>query len=137
MTDEIEVVKIDFEDSLRRMNGFDEIAVQQKFLVRPAKLEDTAAARAVLFVALRKEPHRLSDDAAFRYVMNLGLADLEAWFEIPDTTGIVSESEQAERDREYGQFVVVTGLAFTPEQYLGLTAGQKQAIYDEIAERRR
>ena len=45
--------------------------------------------------------------------------------------------EQAERDREYGQFVVVTGLAFTPDQFLALTAGQKQAIYDEVAERRR
>ena len=127
--------RVDFEEVMRSINGFDEIAVSQYFGRRPAKMEDTEAARAVLFVALRRR--KMNDKAAFKYVMEVGLSALEDHFLMPDAAGVVSESEQAERDQEYAQFLVVTGLAFTPDQFLGLTAGQKQAIYDEVATRRR
>ncbi len=127
---------IDFEEVTRSINGFDEIAVSNLFGMRFAKMEDTTAARAVLFVSLRRN-QGFDDKAAYREAMNLGLADLEARFQMSTGAEVLSPSAQAERDQEYAQFVVVTGLSFTPQQFLELTAGQKQAIYDETTERRR
>ncbi len=125
---------IDFDDLVRTINGFDEIAISQVFRTRFAKLEDTAAARAVLFVHLRRA-EKMSDPDAFRAVMNMGLGDLEARFKM-DSGVQVSESEQAERDLEYGQFVAGLGMFLTPDEYRGLTLGERAALADAVQGRR-
>jgi len=124
---------IDFEEVTRTINGFDEIAISGKFGMRFARMEDTTAARAVLFVHLRKV-EKMDDGMAFREAMNLGLAELEARFKMGGSE-VLTESEQAERDREYGEFVTGIGMFLTPDQYRGLTLGERQALAD--AARRR
>lgn len=42
-----------------------------------------------------------------------------------------------EDDRAYANFLIGTGLSFTPDQYLGLTIGQRRAIIDEANKRNR
>lgn len=125
---------IDFEEVTRSINGFDEIAITGMFGQRFARMEDTTAARAVLFVVLRRT-EKLNDKDAYREAMNLGLAELEARFRMDTGSEVLSESDQAERDREYGEFVASVGMFLTPDQYRALTLGERAALIE--ANRRR
>lgn len=122
--------KINVEEFSRSLNGFDDVAISGAFGKRFAHMEDFETGRALLFVWLRRE-HGMKDREARASAMAATVGDLEGMFSFTSSSeGILTESEQAERDREYGEFIIGAGVSFTWEQYAALTAGQRSAIIE-------
>lgn len=129
---------IEAEDMFRSLSGFEQIAVEQHFRMRIAALaeDEFLLMRALLFVDAKREG--MADTDAFRNVMLLRLDAVTDRFVRPDAAAVDDEdpSLREEQDREYAEFVVGVGLSFTPEQFRGLTLGQRAAII-AAANRRR
>lgn len=69
-------------DSLKAMNGFDEVAVEQYFRSEITDLPNTRMMRALVFTLNRRRGE--SDEDAFKAAMGLTLGDLEGYFADPD-----------------------------------------------------
>lgn len=123
---------IDADEMFRSLNGFEQIAVEQLFRTRLKVIADDelAVMRALLFVAGKREG--LADPDAFRNVMLMRLDDVTARFSKPeqDTPDDEDPSLQAQRDRDYAEFVVGVGVSFLPDQYHALTLGQRSALIE-------
>ena len=73
---------INLEQTLRSMNGYDEIAVQNMFRVPLKDLDGTTASRVAVFLTKRREGTH--DGEAFKQSMELTIADLESLIDTAD-----------------------------------------------------
>lgn len=128
--------KINVEEFSRSLNGFDDVAISGAFGKRFAHMEDFETGRALLFIWLKRE-HGMKDKDARQAAMAATVGNLEDYFSFGNGAEALTESEQAERDREYGEFVIGAGVSFTWEQYASLTAGQRSAIIEAANNRGR
>lgn len=74
--------RIDMEEMTRSLTGFDEIAIERAWGKAFNDLGGTTLARALLFVAERRDG--MKDADAYRAVMDLRLDALESRFEVAD-----------------------------------------------------
>lgn len=118
--------RIVLEETLMSINGFEEIAISKAFGERLARMHETMACRAALFVLDIRAGQKPKD--AYHSAMLLTLGDIESRINVGDET--LDQSEQEERDREYAMFVVGIGVSFMPDQYRQLTAGQRAAMIE-------
>jgi hypothetical protein len=122
--------KINAEEKIRSLNGFEEIAIAKAFGDRIEKLSETEMVRAIVFtLAIREGSER---NAAFQYAMKM------SWGELQDLCQPCNElepDEQEEFDTQYADFVIGTRMSWLPDQYRELTIGQRIAII-EAANRR-
>jgi hypothetical protein len=134
-TDEsVEVVsdKIDLTELSRSITGFDQVAVRTRFHDRLENLMDDGLMfmRVMYFVHLRRNGAKDAD--AFNQCMAVPLSELTDLFD----TGADGEEEDSEsdavqdRDREYAEFIIGTGLKYTMDEYLALTVQQRAYIID-------
>jgi hypothetical protein len=100
--------------------GFDEIAIKRlRFLAPLGELEGGLIARALLFIAEKRSG--MSDADAFKAVMEMTLGQVEERFE--EAEARPGKSPEDDWDGRWANFVIGTGLAFTPEQFMALTVG--------------
>lgn len=129
---------LDAEAIAESLTGFDEIAIEQWFKVPFSKVatDDLKLLRSLYFIHLRRA-EGATDKAAWRSAMEMKLGELQGKFAEGDD-GADPDDEQArgERDRAYAEFVMVSGVPYTVEEYNGLTAAQKNAVY-EVARKRK
>lgn len=126
--------RLDPQSLARSVDGFEKIAIRQLFRQRFDELAADGAMfmRALLFVIHKRDGQ--ADPDAFRNSMLLPLGAVVARF--ADESAEDADAV-AERDRAYANFVVGTGLSFTVDQFMALTVGQRQAIFDEANARGR
>lgn len=67
--------KLNLEETLRSMNGFEEISVRKMFRCGISELDGTSAARAAIFVVTRRDG--MGERDAFNFAMNLTIGGLE------------------------------------------------------------
>lgn len=117
------------------LTGFDEIAISQWFKRTFSALsaDELMMLRSLYFVHLRRA-EGATDKAAWRGAMEIPLGELQPLFK--DGGDDMDPSEVAERDRAYAEFVMVSGVAYTMDEYLGLTLSQRNAVYDVASKRR-
>jgi hypothetical protein len=133
-TDEsVEVVsdKIDLTELSRSITGFDQVAVRARFHDRLENLMDDGLMfmRVMYFVHLRRQGAKDAD--ALNQAMALPLSELTDLFETGDDGEEDSDSVAVEdRDREYAEFIIGTGLKYTMDEYLALTVQQRAYIID-------
>lgn len=124
--------KINLSELSQSVNGFDQIAIRTRFHERFDVLADDPMmlSRALYFVHRRREG--VKDAEAFQEAMLLTMGDLTSKFEAaPDGDEFEGdESAVAERDRQYAEFVMGTGLSYTLDQYMALTIAQRAAIIE-------
>src|SRR5690606_3900352 len=134
-TDEsVEVVsdKINLTELSRSITGFDQVAVRTRFHDRLENLMDDGLMfmRVMYFVHLRRNGSKDAD--AFNQAMALPLSELTELFDAGDDGEEESPESEAvqERDREYAEFIMGTGLKYTLDEYLALTVQQRAFIID-------
>jgi hypothetical protein len=129
--------KIDLTGLSETLNGYDQIAIRARFRERFDQLAEDPMMfpRAMYFIHLRRNGEK--DAAAYEAAMTLPMKRLTELFDAATEDDELDgdETAVAERDREYGDFVVGTGLSFTVEQYMDLTVQQRARII-EAANRR-
>lgn len=120
------------------LNGFDQIAIRTRFHERFDQIAEDPImfTRALYFVHLRREGMKDSD--AFNGAMLLTFQELNEKFAKTDDVDEFEgdESAENERDRQYAEFIIGTGLNFTLEQYMELTVQQRMHIVEAAASRR-
>lgn len=131
--------KIDLQELSETLNGYDQIAIRSRFHERFDQLAEDPImfARAMYFVHLRRENFKAEgkhkDAEAHEAAMKLPMKDVNELFESGDAADDFEgddESVVAERDREYANFVVGSGLSFTVDQYMALTVQQRARIIE-------
>lgn len=132
---------LDAQALVNTLTGFDEIAIRQRFNERFESIaeDQLMLLRVLYFVHLRRENAGTSgfDKVAFQQAMEMPLGALQEKFADADQASDPDdEGAVVERDREFAEFVVTTGLSYTVEQYMALTLSQRNAVYD-VASRRR
>ena len=140
---EPEAEKINLTELSETLNGFDQVAIRQRFHERFDQLAEDPLmfARALYFVHLRRENVRAGlghrDQEAFQASMDMPTKDLNDLFdggpEADEFEG--DESALSERDTQYADFVIGTGLSMSVDQYQELTIQQRSKII-ESANRR-
>lgn len=135
---------LDIETIAESMDGWDQIAMRKYFNEKFDELakDGLMFARACLFIHLRRDkstgvPNSAVDKEAFREAMGMPLGTLQKM--IPDEDGgadFEDETAIQERDREFAEFVIGTGLSYTVDQFMALTINQR-ANAIEVANRRR
>lgn len=136
------VEKINLAELSQSLNGFDQIAIRSRFHERVDVLMDDSLffTRAMYFIHLRRNGAKDAD--AFQTAMNVPLSELTDLFVKPED-GDTEESGDAEaiaeaiadRDRDFGEFIMGTGLSYTVEQYTNLTIQQRAAIIEAANKR--
>jgi hypothetical protein len=76
---EVAVVKHRASDVVRSLDGFDEIAIEQKFHAEVSALSELKTMRALVFVIKRREGK--SDQTAFAEVMKMSIGQVGDVFE--------------------------------------------------------
>lgn len=130
--------KIDLTELSETLNGYDQIAIRSRFHERFDQLAEDPImfARAMYFIHLRRQNHKTEgkykDAEAHEAAMSLPMKDVNELFETGDTGDDFEgdESAVAERDREYANFVIGSGLSFTVDQYMALTVQQRARIIE-------
>ncbi len=129
---------IDADVLAKSIDGFEQLAIRRHFREKLETLADdsTMFMRALLFVLERRDRGGKGDAEAYEAVMRLSLETVVGRFK-PEDEALDEQDEDAvaQRDREFGEFVVATGLSYTVEQFMALTIGQRGAVLD-AAERR-
>lgn len=74
----MERLKVTSEELFESLTGFDEIAISQQFGSTPTDLPGTLLARALIFIAQRREG--VSDSEAYQSAMSLPTGELTAIF---------------------------------------------------------
>ena len=136
-TEETEAL-IDIEEMVDSLTGFDQIAIRQRFNERFDSLAEDPImlTRGIYFVQLRRDGEKDAD--AFNQAMTIPFGELQGKFtQSEDAVDPEDESAIVERDREFAEFVMATGLSYTVEQYMSLTLSQRNAVYDVAAKTRR
>lgn len=135
---EPEAEKIDLQELSETLNGYDQIAIRSRFHERFDQLAEDPImfARAMYFVHLRRENFEAEgkhkDAEAHEAAMKLPMKDINELFEAGDTGDAFEgdESATAERDRDFANFVVGSGLSYTLDQYMALTVQQRARIIE-------
>lgn len=130
--------KIDLQELSETLNGYDQIAIRSRFHERFDQLAEDPImfARAMYFIHLRRENFKAEgkhkDGEAHEAAMTLPMKDINELFDAGDTADDFEgdESAVAERDREYANFVIGSGLSFTVDQYMALTVQQRARIIE-------
>jgi hypothetical protein len=133
---EPEAEKIKLSDLSETLNGFDQIAIRSRFHERFDQLAEDPLmfARAMYFIHLTRQGVKHGE--AFDTAMNLPMAQLNDLFDgDDDELDEGDESAVAERDREFADFVIGTGIGYTLEEYMALTIQQRGRMI-EAANRR-
>jgi len=131
------------EDLVNSLTGFDQIAIRQRFNQRFDELSEDPVMllRALYFIHLRRENAGTQgggyDKEAFQQSMGMPMGDLQEKFADADNAADPDdEGAVVERDREFAEFVMASGLSYTVEQFMALTLSQRSAVLD-VASRRR
>lgn len=135
---EPEADKIDLQELSETLNGYDQIAIRSRFHERFDQLAEDPImfARAMYFIHLRRENFKAEgkhkDAEAHEAAMSMSMKDVNELFEAGDTGDAFEgdESATAERDRDFANFVVGTGLSYTVDQYMALTVQQRARIIE-------
>lgn len=128
--------KINLQDMSESLNGFDEIAIRQRFRMGISDMQNDAFTymRALWFVHVRRTDG-LKDPEAYNAAMDLSIKELGERF---DLSGSVADAEEPsvvkERDELFANFVVGTGLSYTFTEYMTLTVQQREAIIEQVKE---
>jgi len=131
------------EDLVNSLTGFDQIAIRQRFNQRFEELaeDQIMLLRVLYFIHLRRENAGTQgggyDKEAFQQSMGMPMGDLQEKFADADNAADPDdEGAVVERDREFAEFVMASGLSYTVEQFMALTLSQRSAVLD-VASRRR
>jgi len=129
------------EDLVNSLTGFDQIAIRQRFNQRFEELaeDQIMLLRVLYFIHLRRENAGTPgfDKEAFQQAMGIPLGGLQEKFaDSDDAADPEDEGAVVERDREFAEFVMASGLSYTVEQFMALTLSQRSAVLD-VASRRR
>lgn len=134
---------IDANELAESLTGFDQIAIRQRFGATFADLaaEELMLLRVLLFISFRRgdgsgRRQTEVDKDAYQKAMELPVVVARELFADQDPGAGLDESATAERDRQFADFVTVSGIPYTVEQYMALTMGQKNAVYDAASKRR-
>lgn len=122
---------LDIQELAESLNGYDQIAIRLFFHERIDTLGEDGIMmmRAMLFVSLRRGDSALKDKESFERAMSLPLSELTELFDQGDgSVDPEDESATAELDRQFAEFVVGTGLSYTPDQFRALTLVQRSAV---------
>lgn len=127
---------LDAEAIADSLTGFDEIAIELAFKAPFTKLggDEFRLLRALYFTHLRRAAGA-TDKAAWRAAMEIPMRDLRGLFADADN-GADPDEDAGSRDRAYAEFVMVSGVPYTFEEYQGLTLAQKNAVYDVARKRK-
>lgn len=122
---------IDLTELSQSLTGFDQIAIRQFFHERfDTLMEDPILfMRAMYFVHLTREAGAKASDA-YRAAMNLPLGEVSKLFEttIDEDEEFGEPSAVEERDRQFAEFVIGTGLSYTLDQFMSLTIQQRAEL---------
>lgn len=130
--------KIDLSEVSESLNGFDQIAIRKAFGERFDELAEdpTMFPRALYFVWLRRQAEAQgpkADRAAYETAMLVPFGQLTDLFE----TGVTDDDEKwgepsavEERDKDFADFIVGTGLKYTLDEYMALTIQQRAKIIE-------
>ena len=122
-----DAVVLDMDEMANSINGFDQIAIKKAFgdsLANIGQTDSTMFMHVLYFVHLRRQD--MKDADARLTSLNMPLKTLTEMFSgAPD----LDPSAEADRDREWAEFVIGCGLPFTVPQFMELTINQRaQAI---------
>ena len=131
-------------DLAESLTGFDQIAIRQRWNQRFDEIaaDQIMLLRVLYFIHLRREngAGREGDKTAFNEAMECPLNALQDKYKNAekdeDGEDLEDESAIAERDREFAEFVMASGLSYTVDQYMALTLSQRSAVLDVAAKRR-
>jgi hypothetical protein len=119
---------LDMDELASSLNGFDQIAVKKAFGQSVAELgqgDATMFMHALYFVHLRRRG--TADAAARSESLSTSLKELTELF--GGAGPKLDPTAEEDRDREWAEFVIGSGLAFTVNQFMELTINQRaQAI---------
>lgn len=135
--------KMDLASITETLNGYDQIAIRARFHERFDQLAEDPMmlARALYFVHLRRqsfaEGRGHEDGEAFEAAMSMPMSEMNELFDVEGEEDSLEgdESAIAERDREFANFVIGTGVSYTLDQYMELSV-QQRARMIEAASRR-
>lgn len=117
------------------VTGYDEIAIQQRFgmTLQDAGQNGSMFVRVLYFVHLKHEGG-LKDSDAHKSVMEMTIGELDEKF---DKSGASTDDPDAieDRDKEWADFVIGTGLSYTVDQFSAMTLQQRAKVI-EAANRR-
>jgi hypothetical protein len=129
--------KINLSELSETLNGYDQIAIRTRFHERFDQLAEDPImfARAMYFIHLRRGGAK--DAQAHEAAMRLPMKEVNELFETSTDTDEFEGDETAtqERDKQFADFIVGTGISYTLDEYMALTISQRAAII-EAANRR-
>ncbi len=133
--------KVDLTALSESLNGYDQVAIRARFRERFDQLAEDPMmfARAMYFIHLRRENHKAegkyNDAEAHEKAMTLPMKAVNELFEAGDSDADAfegNESATAERDRDFANFVIGSGLSYTLDQYMALTVSQRARIIEAV-----
>jgi len=130
--------KIDLGELSETLNGYDQIAIRSRFHERFDQLAEDPImfARAMYFIHLRRENHKAEgkhkDAEAHEAAMTLPMKAVNELFDVDSGADEFEgdETATAERDRDFANFVIGSGLSYTLDQYMALTVQQRARIIE-------
>lgn len=125
--------KIDLGELSQSLTGFDQVAIRLRFGTRLEDLmEDTMTFMyALYFVHLRRQGAKDAD--AYSQAMSLPLSQISEVFKGADADDEDEGPTAVEdRDKEFADFIVGTGMKYTMDEYLALTIQQRAFIIDAV-----
>lgn len=124
--------RIDLGELSQSLTGFDQVAIRLRFGTRLEDLmEDTMTFMyALYFVHLRRQGAKDAD--AYSEAMSLPLSAISEVFKGAESDEDEGPTAVEDRDREYAEFIVGTGMKYTLEEFLALTIQQRAFIIDAV-----
>lgn len=123
MSETPETTVLDLDEMANSLDGWDELAVKKFFkdsLSNIGKEDAMAFMRVLYFVHLRKGG--VKDPDAYNAAMGMSLKALgETFGSVPD----LDPSAEEDRDREWAEFVIGTGMNLTVHEFMALTLNQR------------
>lgn len=126
-----DAVVLDMDEMANSLDGWDEIAVKKMFkdsLSNIGQQDAMAFMRVLYFVHLRRQDQTpgksqgKKDEDAYNEAMGMSLKALgETFGSAPD----LDPSAEADRDREWAEFVIGTGMNLTVHEFMTLTLNQR------------
>lgn len=130
--------RIRLQELSETLNGYDQLAIRARFHERFDQLAEDPLmfARAMYFIHLRRTSGQ-KDSESFNQAMGLTMKALNEMFDSGEDDDVDPEDESAvaERDRQYADFVIGTGVSYTLDQFMELTIQQRSKMI-EAANRR-
>ena len=124
MSETTEVATLDMDEMANSLNGFDQIAIKKMFgdtLSNIGQSDATMFMHVLYFVHLRREG--MNDKDARQTALAVPLKELSEKFGAEGQS--LDPSAEEDRDAEWADFVIGTGLAYTVHQFMELTINQR------------